>query len=276
MCEQGTIACTVFDNASDDGTVDFVQHNFPYVHVIASPKNLGFGNACNQGAARVDAPYLLFLNPDAQMSGPGILALAEFMDEHERAGICAPFIFDHYVGGTHTPTQLILSSLKLKASDGRHVPRRGEPPFLTHWVCGAIFAVRASTFQQLGGFDPRFFMYFEETDLCDRTIALGQEVWMVPTIEGQHEGGASTKSSQMTVTPFGTVAKYYFQSRYYYLAKHHGPLSASLAELVAFVPLIKKELVSRLRGKDEGLSELRARLAAGILRFPPPVDQPRS
>jgi hypothetical protein len=133
----------------------------------------------------------------------------------------------------------------------------------TGWVCGAILMIRTDLMRRLGGFDPRFFLYWEEVDLCRRAEYAGYENWVLGNALARHVVGASSGN----VPRFGTaVAKHYYQSRYYYMAKHHGWLAATAAELGEFVLLGIESALDALRGR--GLERLRPRLQAALLSLP--------
>src|SRR6185295_9028367 len=104
----GLLKCVVVDNNSSDGTADAVAKSHPWVRLIRSPENLGFGRGCNLGFQDVDTPYVLILNPDIVFESAQIEKLVRFMEEHPNAGIAAPSTelpagdFQH-AGGVATP-----------------------------------------------------------------------------------------------------------------------------------------------------------------------------
>lgn len=105
----------------------------------------------------------------------------------------------------------------------------GTEPFLTGWVCGAVFPVRTDLMHLLSGFDPRFFLYWEETDVCRRATDAGFEVWAVGTPVAHHVAAAISSKSDGRVN--GCITKHFFQSRRCYMIKHHGWVAATAAEL---------------------------------------------
>jgi hypothetical protein len=139
----------------------------------------------------------------------------------------------------------------------------GSPPMRTGWVCGAVLLIRSSLARQLRGFDRRFFLYWDETDLCRRAEYAGYENWVLGTALAQHVVGASSGGAPRVGS---AVAKHYYQSRYYYMAKHHGWLAATAAEVAEFVLLSMESALDALRGR--GLSRLRPRLEAALLSLP--------
>jgi len=242
--DAGYASCVVVDNASSDGTADYVAEQYPWVKLVRSPENLGFGRGCNLGFKSVETPYLLLLNPDASISLAGLEVLVDFIDSHPDVGIVGPatkIIGWGYqsAGMLLTPMRLIRASLGFSVmhKDERVIEPGGES-FQTNWICGAVFMIRSSLFRELDGFDPRFFLYFEETDLSLRTLRKGMEIWAVGEALSEHLAGFSARRSGevMTGDTIGsTVNQHYYESRYYYMGKNFGWFSAIAAELVSAV-----------------------------------------
>lgn len=239
--DQGFCDCVVVDNASSDGTADFVRESYPWVRVVASAENLGFGRGCNLGFESVDTPYVLMLNPDACIDASALRILVEFMEARPRVGIAAPATVAgngecQDAGLVLTPLGLVRAMLGL---GGSHPDKKsispGAAPFRTTWVCGAIMLIRSELFRKLRGFDPRFFLYFEETDLCLRAAAAGQELWVVGAATATHLVGASAQKTgaKLSMGSTGNIVEHYYPSRFYYLQKHFGWFPAIGAEAVA-------------------------------------------
>jgi GT2 family glycosyltransferase len=110
----------------------------------------------------------------------------------------------------------------------------------------------------------RFFLYWEEIDLCKRVEAAGFETWALGTALARHVVAASSSAEKPRVGM--SIAKHYFQSRYYYMAKHHGRLAATAAELAEFALLGARSLADAARGR--GLDRLRPRMQAPLLSMP--------
>jgi GT2 family glycosyltransferase len=259
--ECGYASCVVVDNASSDGTADFVAERYPWVKLVRSPENLGFGRGNNLGFKSVETPYLLFLNPDASIKLDGLKVLVEFLESHSKAGIVGPatLILDkgyQYAGKLLTPMRLIRTSLGFGAKrEEERVIEPGGEPFQTTWICGAVFMIRSSLFRELGGFDPRFFLYYEETDLCLRTLRSDYEIWAVGEASSEHHCGFSAKRSGevMTSESQGTlINKHFFESRYYYMKKNFGWFSATAAELVSTIMDWIRWQSKTLRQRGEG------------------------
>ena len=133
--------------------------------------------------------------------------------------------------------------------------------------------VRSELFQQIGGFDPRFFLYFEETDLCLRVLRAGMEIWAVGESTASHLGGVSAKQAGTSLTQAGTggcIVEYFYPSRFYYLIKNFGWFAAVSSELIArgierLRPLIKT-ILRRKRSNNDSAP------AKAFLHLPKRVD----
>jgi GT2 family glycosyltransferase len=270
--DAGLLDLVVVDNASRDATSEILAREAGWARVLLEPTNHGFGRGCNIGLEHVRGPYTLFLNPDAAIEPPALRTMLEFMEQRAGAGIVGPATLcgsrDHPqlqpTGAYPTPWSVVREAapfLRRRSSAVTIVP--GAPPMRTGWVCGALLMIRSSLARQLGGFDPRFFLYWEEVDLCRRAEHAGFENWVLGTAVAHHVVGASSGGGPRVGA---AVARHYYQSRYYYMAKHHGWLAATAAELGEFVLLGLESMVDALRGR--GLRRMRPRLQAALLSLP--------
>jgi GT2 family glycosyltransferase len=190
-------------------------------------------------------------------------------------GLVAPAIQEgehvQEAGALTTPATILRQALGLRLRERRRI-RPGEAPFATDWLCGALLLGRTGQLRELGGFDPRFFLYFEETDLCRRMLRRGLELWAVGEAVAVHEGGGSTARSRVDLVG-GCIPEHFFRSRYYYLVKHWSRLIAVPTELAELTVLGVRWVLRRLRGRH--VDDLRVRLRRPILRLPdPPAARP--
>jgi N-acetylglucosaminyl-diphospho-decaprenol L-rhamnosyltransferase len=255
--EAGIADCIVVDNASDDGTAEFVHAKYPWVHLIRSEENLGFGCGCNLGFQLVHSPYVLFLNPDAAIELSGVRVMLEVMHRRPTAAVVAPAINEsgeswQSAGLMTTIGTLIRSSAGFRDPfpDARIIIS-GETAFRTSWVCGAVMLIRSESFRQVGGFDPQFFLYFEETDLCRRITQQGGGIWATGEAIARHSAGHSARATNQTLTS-NCVSEHYFRSRFRYLVKHFGRMKAVAAIAIASAAerlrSLKRRVTCLLRG----------------------------
>lgn len=128
---------------------------------------------------------------------------------------------------------------------------------------------RTALLKSLDGFDPRFFLYWEETDLCHRAESAGFEIWADGRAVAKHVQGASSSADEHKI--FGCLSRHFYQSRYYYLAKHHGVIAASIAEAAEFGLLLFRTAIDAVRGRGTG--RIRPRLEAPLFSMPAKVGE---
>jgi len=273
--DRNLLDCIVVDNGSKDATAAILARDFAWARVMLTGANNGFGRGCNIGLAQVTTPYTIFINPDAVVDPEAIETMLAFLEQHPRAGIVGPAIIEGEIGGAHslqetgermTPAAQVRAALPFMRPRSKTRPiEPGSAPERTGWVCGAVLMVRTDLMKRLGGFDPRFFLYWEETDVCKRAEDLGFEVWALGTAVAHHVGGASSSPADGTRIG-GCIAKHYFESRYYYMRKHHGWLAAAGAEALEFALLSVRTLADLARGR--GAAWLRSRLQTPLFSQP--------
>ena len=270
----GLLATVVVDNGSTDATQDILAREARWARVLLTGHNNGFGRGCNIGFAQVTSAYTIFINPDAVVEPEALQTMLRFMQDNPRVGIVGPAIIEgeHGVDGElqitgERPTPAAVLRAALPWPQKRPPVRAivpGSEPQRTGWVCGAVFMVRTELMRQLHGFDPRFFLYWEETDVCQRAENAGHETWAVGRAVAHHVGGASSSPDDTRIG--GCIARHYFQSRHHYLRKHHGAAAAAAAELGEFALLALRAGADAVRGR--GWARLRPRLQAPLLSLP--------
>lgn len=236
------------------------------VTLIESPRNGGFGYGINVGveaAGRTgDRPdYVFVLNSDA-FARPGSLArLVAFMDAHPDAGIAGSPISDmdggFRVSAFRFPTAL--SDLNVQAENkliSKLLPDAvvslplSDVSHPADWIPGVSMLIRTAVFEQIGGFDEGFFLYFEEVDFCRRARRAGWKSYCVVDAPIDHIGSASTGLSSNTAK---RMPDYWFESRTRYFTKHHGAAYALRCD-VAFVSgvLLRRAKNAALRRSSAG------------------------
>jgi N-acetylglucosaminyl-diphospho-decaprenol L-rhamnosyltransferase len=225
-----TVRVTVVDNASTDGSADGLEGaTYAPLAIIRNADNRGFGAACNQGAAGSHADYLLFLNPDTRLM-PGSLELpARYLQAPHQAsaGIVGIQLLDEdgavarNTARAPTAWSMIGNSLGLD----RLMPSVFPPHFVTEWahdetrevdqVMGAFFLVRRSLFELLGGFDERFFVYYEDLDFAARARARGFGSVYLATAQAFHRGQGTTQNATARRTFYFSRSKILFALRHF-------------------------------------------------------------
>jgi N-acetylglucosaminyl-diphospho-decaprenol L-rhamnosyltransferase len=220
------------------------------VRLIRNPENVGFARACNQGVFASDGEYVVFINPDTLVEEGFFERLERFFDENPRAGIVGPRIVDaegnlqltarkelSFISGVLGRTSL-LTRLFPKNPLVRHLFPAAEKltgSTTVDWVSGTCMLVRRRTLKEIGLLDERFFMYFEDADLCRRAREAGWLVYYLPQVEVLHHSGASSGNRSRAIWDL-------HKSAFLYHRKHdpHGPLG--LHSLLALVGLAGRAL----------------------------------
>jgi N-acetylglucosaminyl-diphospho-decaprenol L-rhamnosyltransferase len=263
------ITCvTVVDNDSTDGSAASIEDLPLPLQVIRNRRNVGFAAGCNQGAAGSLADHLLFLNPDTRLLEDTLAIVTRFMDgpRADCIGICGVQMVDETgapaISCARFPTLRILLG-KMTGLDrvapgmfpSHHLtPAELRSSRVVDQVIGAFFLVRRDLFERLGGFDPRYFIYFEEVDFALRARRQGVLTYFLNDARVVHV--ANVSSGQVR-----DIRLYHsLRSRRLY-AREHWPRHAARA-LVALTLTV--ELVARVAdaARRRSASDLAATAAA--------------
>ena len=190
----------VADNASTDGSMDFLKEHFPEVPTIQLEQNYGFAEGYNKALAQVEAEYYLLLNSDVEVTHHWLTPLLEFMDSHPKVAACQPKLLSmddrnrfEYAGASGG----FLDRLGYPFCRGRIFdtvePDDGQYNYCTEimWATGACLLVRSKDYWSVGGLDGRFFAHNEEIDFCWRLRLLGRKIYCIPESEVYHVGGGT-------------------------------------------------------------------------------------
>lgn len=240
------INVVVVDNASSDHSLDSMPASG--LEVIRNTVNTGFAAACNQGARRGNSEFVLFLNPDMVLTDTAAFTVPiNFMRSTPSAAVCGIQLRNDRGEITKSSTRFPTSWRIFGWSLGldRLLPGIFPPQFLTDFdhdsqrdvdvVMGAFFFMRRTAFERLGGFDTRFFVYYEEVDLARRARQAGYTSWFLAQASAIHSGHGTT--DQIRSTRYFLSAR----SRVQYALKHFGTLAGLIAAAmtIAVEPIIR-------------------------------------
>ncbi len=188
---------TVVDNGSTDGTVALVENDYPGVSVIRSG-NVGYGAGNNQALKTADSDYHFVLNPDV-LFGPTLLSdVIAYMEQNPACVLCTPDAYDaegnripspkkaprlRYILARFLPFQFTL--LQTWRDEFTDYHNQSTNPYPIQLCPGFFMAMRTGTAQAVGGFDERFFLYYEDTDLSRRMGQLG-DIMCLPQLRVVH------------------------------------------------------------------------------------------
>jgi GT2 family glycosyltransferase len=234
----------VVDNHSADGSAQMVRREFARVRLIANIENRGFAAANNQAFRLARGEYIVLLNPDAFVKSGAIDAATAFMARTPQCGISGGRLVDPDGRLDPSARRFPTWMAKLFTLTGMSSRYPSSPVFNRHdfggfghnrsqrvdWVPGTFVVLRTRMLAEIGFFDERFFIYYEETDLCRRARQNGWEVYFIPDAEVVHIGGASSQTRKDEVyDPAGAqVLSFRMRSEWLYHRKNGG-LPAVLA-----------------------------------------------
>lgn len=260
----------VVDNGSRSFDRSALLLEFPEVEIIVSERNLGFGRACNLGAAGRSSRYLYFLNNDTVFLNDVLTVLAGYLETHPDAGLCGAQQFD----GDLRPVR---STRTLPRLCGRPRPTGSCPP-RSNWtpapaaaasepvdaesLSGANLFIRTELFREIGEFDERIFLYHEEDDLALRVRQHGERIVLLPQAKLQHFHAKSSPVKLSVLMEDSLSLIYFFE-------KHAGRGVSNLLRVLLparFLVRWVKYRIRSLAGRDaRSLAPVYARLLVWAL-----------
>lgn len=243
----------IIDNASDDGSVEFIREKFPQVKLIANQKNLGFGKANNLGLNEASGKYLLMINPDTIVAEDTFEKMIEFFDQNKNVGLAGckilnpdgtlqlacrrsfpgPWVSFTKVTGLSSffPKSRIFARYNLTYLDENQT-------YEVDAISGSFMMMRKEVYEKVGGFDEQFFMYGEDLDLCYRIQKAGYKVFYVHTTQIIHYKGESTKRSSLDET------KVFYNAMHLFVKKHFS--SSFLVQIILRSAIAVRSLFATL------------------------------
>lgn len=264
----------VVDNGSADGSETPFEHSTD-VRLLRTGANLGFARACNLGAQGLQGEFVLFLNPDALLYEQTLARTLDCMDrpEQARTAVCGVQLVDEQgriarsCARFPTPASMLSHALGIDRlllrcgyvmADWDHQSSRP----VDH-VIGAFYLVRRAAFEQVAGFDERFFVYLEDLDLSQRLGKAGWSSLYLADVQAFHAGGGT--SSQVKARRLF----YSLRSRLLYVFKHFSrPAALSVLLVTLLVEPLNRTLLATLRGSWGSIKETAAAYAM-LLRWWP-------
>lgn len=199
----------VVDNDSRDGIAKMLKQEFPLINFIQSDRNSGMGAGNNLGIKIAWGEYVLILNPDVVVLENSLEKMIQFLDNRLQIGAVAPKLLNPnrtYQQSRYKFPEFFLlpafirtglkkiSQKKLAEYFMNDVP--GDSAHKIDWARGSALMIRRNVLEKIGGFDPKFFMYMEDMDLCRRIWHLGFEIWYLPEAEMIHYYARESDSGQ--------------------------------------------------------------------------------
>jgi GT2 family glycosyltransferase len=239
-------AVIVVDNDSQDGSVDAIREHFPTVHIVANPKNIGFGAANNIAFAESQSKYVMLLNTDTIVKPGAIRSMVDVLDREPSVGAVGCRLAN--ADGSLQKSCWSFPTPLLAWSEAFGLNRLGLTRDWYRWdheseqdvdfVIGAALMVRREVIQKVGGFDEAFFLYAEEADWQKRMHDAGWQVRFTPAGTIVHLGGASgeaMRDRQIVEFCRGTER---------FIRKHHGWLGFQIFRAGVIVGTSTRVLVT--------------------------------
>lgn len=203
----------VADNASTDGSIEYVQTNYPNVKLIANKENRGYAGGYNKALSNLEEEYLVLLNSDVEVVQNWLSPLSQLLDSDDKIAACQPKVLSHsqkshfeYAGAAGG----FIDSFGFPFCRGRMFDTlekdsgQYNSTVEVFWATGACLFVRNSAFSELGGLDEDFFAHMEEIDFCWRAKRAGYKIMVQPESVVYHVGGGTLSSS----SPFKTFLNF--------------------------------------------------------------------
>ena len=219
----------IVDNASTDNSTHAIEGSKLRLNVVHNAINRGFAAGCNQGAAIGSAPHILFLNPDVRVERKTLETALDYIDArgHDQIGVVGTRLLDRTGRTARTcarrPTKAALLAQALFLD--RILPRTFPPHFIVDWdhldtqavdqVMGAFLMIRRNLFLAERGFDERFFVYYEDLDLCMRVADHGYSVMHLAEAAAVHDGGGTTSAIKDRRLCYGATSRVSFMHKWY-------------------------------------------------------------
>jgi GT2 family glycosyltransferase len=252
----------VVDNVSVDGSRAIVDEFAPFASTIVNTENVGFARGVNQGLAATTAPRALIMNPDCRLVAGAVAALGAALDRDENCAIVGPRILNpdgSVQGSARGDPNMFTGLFGRTAVLGRLMPgagisrrnvvseaaiRSGHASVIVDWLSGACMLARRDALAKVNGFDERYFLYWEDADLCRRLRAAGYHVRYVPGATAIHRVGHSSKTAR------AAAIRAFHASAYLYYTTHNAPKRLQPKRALAKVILSGREWWMLLRARS--------------------------
>lgn len=222
----GTYDVIVVDNNSSDGSVEMVRREFPQTKLIVNQENLGFARGCNKGLTLSHGRYSILLNSDTEILPSSLDGLINFLDSGRadpKIGIIGCKIVNpdgsvQYSVGKFPSLWSTVADMFRPYQKRKYCLAGYDTAHEVDWVTGAFIAIDNRVIQDVGCFDERYFMYYEEVDWCLRAKKKGWKVFYFPNISIIHKAPLASRKNSISLK----VAKEIRRSHLYYFRKNHG------------------------------------------------------
>lgn len=261
----------VVDNNSADKSADMVASEFPQIQIIANRENRGFAAANNQAWKKSTGEFVLLLNPDAYIKHNAVITVRRFLESHPECGLCGGRLVNldgdldpsarRFPNAWYKLLTVTGISARFPTSDIFNRYNFGgfshDRPIEVDWVPGTFTMYRRELLEKTGLFDERFYIYYEETDLCLNAKRDGWKVCFTPDAEVIHIGGACSKTRKdKDYDPAASqVLIFRMCSEWLYFRKNYGLTSVLANAGVEWCWHALRYLANCIPGRDNGAAK---------------------
>jgi GT2 family glycosyltransferase len=226
----------VVDNASTDKTLERINNCGSRIKVIKNRENLGFSKANNIGAKEASGEYLFFLNPDTEITELTFEELINFYEKTPGCGLVAPKLImsDGRIQPSISKLPTVWRAFKeyvlgIKNAYSEYVPEN-ELPSEVERIYGAALLIKKDFFESISGFDERYFLYYEDADLCKRIRKTGKRIYIYPQVSINHLVGGTKSETDKYILNYESSKKY------------HGVFGVFILQLIFLIPRLRRHL----------------------------------
>lgn len=234
--EEKNVEIIVLDNNSSDKTNEILTLFKNRIKLILSPENLGFSKGNNLAVKSSSKEFLLFLNPDTKLTEPVIEKMQNFYRQNNDIGLIGPQLI--MTNGQIQPSVKKLPTIKRafdefilnkKNSYSEYIPE-SKIPIEVEAVYGATMFIEKKLFKLVKGFDEKFFLYYEDIDLCRRIRNTGKKIYYFPLVKIMHQVGASKSEFDRNKLNYSSSVLY------------HGFLKSKILQIIFFLNRLIQKL----------------------------------
>ena len=232
----------IVDNSNSD-ELDLIVHKYNNIKLIKSSKNLGYGKAVNLGVSKSNTYFVLTVSPDILLTESSIeILFSTFVNNIDNIGILGPSLYDANMKRRTNGTISYIKKFKGNKifNTTNNMP---EGNICCEYLVGCCYLIKRDFFNSIGGFDEDFFMYFEDCDLCDRTLQNSKLIMEIPSSKFIHLENSSTEKKKFTDIKLSIIHKV---SSYIYLKKKTNFIFLTFKILTNFIDYLQRFIINLL------------------------------
>lgn len=210
----------IVDNGSSDGTVEFIKKNYPQAEIIVAEKNLGFGAGHNKVISMINSKYHVVINPDIVFVENTVKKMTDYLEKHDEIGLLSPKICfpngNSQILGKRNPKLKYLVASRLRGDSPGKLLREYamldenlDEPVEIENATGCFMIFRTSVLKKINGFDERYFMYFEDSDITREINKISKAVYYPDAVINHVWGRESKRNLKLMLIHIQSMLKYF-------------------------------------------------------------------